>query len=72
MANSQEKLDCLSPATDPNAMRRVSYNTEWRPPSLDPIDRIYRAFDGIINGQRFVNDDGDFDHTDPLTPPSPP
>lgn len=47
-------------ATDPNAIRRVSYSNEWRPPSLDPEDKIYRAFDGIINGTRFVNDDGDF------------
>ena len=46
-------------ATDPNAIRRVSYLTEWRPPSLDPVDRIYRAYDGIVNGQRFINDDGD-------------
>ena len=27
------------------------------------------AFDGIINGNRFVNDDGDKDNTDPKTPP---
>jgi hypothetical protein len=51
-------------ATDPNAIRRVSYATEWRPPSLDPEDRIYKAYDGIINGQRLVNDDGD---VNPLT-----
>src|SRR5262249_5073169 len=50
-------------------IRRVSYFREWRPLSLDPIDRIYRAFDGIINGQRFVNDDGDKDHSDPANPP---
>ena len=30
---------------------------EWRPPTLDPEDRIYRAYDGIINGTRFVNDE---------------
>src|SRR5262249_44978136 len=42
----------------------VSYLQEWRPPTLDPGDRIYRAYDGILNGTRFVNDDGDFD---PLT-----
>ena len=47
-------------ATDPNAIRRVSYFREWRPPTLNPEDRIYRAYDGIINGQRNVNDDGDF------------
>ncbi len=46
-------------ATDPTALRRVSYSTEWRPPTLDPEDKIYKAFDGIINGERFVNDDGD-------------
>lgn len=51
-------------ATDPTAIRRVSYLLEWRPPTLDPEDKIYRAYDGIINGQRFVNDDGDLD---PLT-----
>ncbi len=56
-------------ATDPNAIRRVSYFQEWRPPSLDPVDRIYRAFDGIINGKRFENDDGDFDKNDPSHPP---
>ena len=46
-------------ATDPTALRRVSYLTEWRPPTLDPVDRMYRAYDGIVNGQRFVDDDGD-------------
>jgi hypothetical protein len=51
-------------ATDPNALRRVSYLTEWRPATLDPEDRMYRAYDGIVNGVRFVNDDTD---TDPLT-----
>ena len=51
-------------ATDPNAVRRVSLITEWRPPTLDPEDRIYRAYDGIVNGVRFENDDGDLD---PLT-----
>ncbi|HXJ70556.1 MAG TPA: hypothetical protein VNM39_16750, partial [Verrucomicrobiae bacterium] len=52
-------------ATDPNAVRRVSYlNLEWRPPTLDPEDRMYRAYDGIVNGVRFANDDGDLD---PLT-----
>jgi hypothetical protein len=52
-------------ATDPNAVRRVSYlNLEWRPPTLDPEDRMYRAYDGIVNGVRFINDDGDID---PLT-----
>ncbi len=44
-------------ATDPNTIRRVSYLFEWRPPTLDPIDKIYKSYDGIINGARFVNDD---------------
>jgi hypothetical protein len=48
-------------ATDPNAIRRVSYYSEWRPPTLEPVDRMYRAYDGIVNGQRLVNDDGDDD-----------
>lgn len=48
-------------ASDPNAVRRVSYFTEWRPPSLDREDRVYRAYDGIINGTRFSNDDSDQD-----------
>ncbi|HEY6195237.1 MAG TPA: hypothetical protein VI504_09365 [Candidatus Eisenbacteria bacterium] len=51
-------------ATDPNALRRVSYLQEWRPATLDPEDRIYRGYDGIVNGTRFVNDDSD---RDPLT-----
>ena len=51
-------------ANDPNAVRRVSLLTEWRPPTLDPEDKIYRSYDGIVNGVRFVNDDGDID---PLT-----
>ena len=46
-------------ATDPTQVRRVSYFQEWRPPTLEPEDRMYRAYDGIINGGRFVNDDGD-------------
>lgn len=46
-------------ATDPNALRRVSYLFEWRPPSLDDLDHIYRAYDGIINGNRFLDDDID-------------
>ena len=48
-------------STDPNAVRRVSFLQEWRPPTLDPEDRIYRSYDGIVNGVRFVNDDGDID-----------
>ncbi len=46
-------------ATDPTAIRRVSYIQEFRPPTLDPVDRIYRAYDGIINGTRFGDDDTD-------------
>ena len=48
-------------ATDLTALRRVSYLLEWRPPSLLAEDRIYKAYDGIINGSRYTNDDGDFD-----------
>src|SRR5512147_3235799 len=52
-------------ATDPNAVRRVSFlNVEWRPATLDPEDRIYRGYDGVVNGIRFTNDDSD---NDPLT-----
>jgi len=51
-------------ASDPNAVRRVSITTEWRPATLDAEDRMYRAYDGIINGVRFTNDDSD---SDPLT-----
>lgn len=51
-------------AADPNAVRRVSLTTEWRPATLDAEDRMYRGYDGIINGIRFTNDDSDLD---PLT-----
>lgn len=51
-------------AVDPTAVRRVSYLLEWRPKTLDPEDKIYRGYDGIINGSRFVNDDNDIN---PLT-----
>jgi hypothetical protein len=53
-------------ASDPAAVRRVSYlgSGEWRPPTLDPEDRMYRAYDGIVGGARYINDDSD---TDPLT-----
>ncbi len=51
-------------ATDPNAIRRVSSTTEWRPATLDPEDKMYRGYDGIVNGVRFINDDSD---NDPLT-----
>jgi hypothetical protein len=48
------------PATDPTAVRRVSYVGEWGPPTPNPEDRMYRAYDGIINGARLINDDSDF------------
>src|SRR2546426_3786159 len=51
-------------ASDLTSKRRVSYNFEWRPETLDPVDKIYRGYDGIINGTRFGNDDGDF-YNDP-------
>jgi hypothetical protein len=46
-------------ATDLAGKRRVSYLLEWRPETLDPVDKMYRAYDGIINGTRLFNDDGD-------------
>jgi hypothetical protein len=46
-------------ATDPAAIRRCTYTTEWWPPSGDPEDRIYRAYEGIVGGNRYSNDDGD-------------
>lgn len=48
-------------ASDPNSIRRVSYFNEWRPKTLQPEDDIYPAYDGVINGVRFSNDDGDVD-----------
>jgi len=61
-------LGAVNPfAPDPNAVRRVSYGIqpfEWRPATLDPEDRMYRAYDGVVNGVRFTNDDSDLD---PLT-----
>ena len=55
-------LGAVNPfASDPNAVRRVSYLQEWRPATLDPEDRIYRGYDGIVNGVRFINDDTDND-----------
>lgn len=45
-------------ASDPLSVRRVSYLLEWRPATLDAEDKMYRAYDGIINGQRFADDDG--------------
>jgi hypothetical protein len=46
-------------AIDPALVRRVSHNTEWRPPSLLPEDKIYQTYDGQLNGAREVDDDGD-------------
>lgn len=46
-------------AQDPALVRRVSHNTEWRPPSLAPEDRIYLSYDGAVNGAREVDDDND-------------
>ena len=33
---------------------------------LDPVDRIYKSYDGQINGQRLFDDDGDAAAHDPL------
>jgi hypothetical protein len=46
-------------AQDPALVRRVSQNTEWRPPSLAPEDRIYQSYDGQVGGQRDFDDDQD-------------
>jgi hypothetical protein len=46
-------------AQDPALVRRVSQNTEWRPPSLAPEDRIYQSYDGQVGGQRDFDDDHD-------------
>ncbi len=46
-------------ALDPAVVRRVSSNTEWRPPTLAPEDRIYQAYDGQVGGQRDFDDDSD-------------
>jgi len=58
-------LGAVNPfAADPNALRRVSYGIqpfEWRPATLDPEDRMYRGYDGVVNGVRFTNDDSDLD-----------
>jgi len=48
-------------SVDPSTAHRVSYFLEWRPPTLDPVDRIYEAYEGIPNGARNVNEDGDTD-----------
>ncbi len=46
-------------ALDPANVRRVSQNTEWRPPTLNPEDHIYQAYEGQVNGIRDFDDDGD-------------
>src|SRR5262245_29322723 len=46
-------------ATDPGSIRRVSLGPEWRPQTLDPEDRMYKSYDGQVNGQRGVDDDLD-------------
>ena len=59
-------------ATDATGVRRVSYGlqpAEWRPATLDAEDRMYRAYDGIVNGIRFVNDDSDNDKTSTTNDP---
>ena len=53
-------------ATDPAAIRRVSLQPEWRPETLDPEDRMYKSFDGQVNGMRLVDDDKDIQRHDPL------
>jgi len=40
-------------------IRRVTYFPEWRPPSLDAEDKIYTAYEGIVGGNRFQDDDAD-------------
>jgi len=46
---------------DPTLRRRVSSGTEWRPATLDPVDRIYSSFEGVVGGKQLVNDDNDRD-----------
>jgi hypothetical protein len=45
--------------SDPSLRYRVSQDTEWRPPSLDPRDKIYEAYAGQPNGEQWVDDDHD-------------
>jgi hypothetical protein len=60
-------VDPAIAAGDPVSRRRVSSGIEWRPPSLAPEDHIYPAYEGIVNGKRFSNDDGDKDDAEPLS-----
>ncbi len=43
----------------PEARYRVSSSIEWRPPSLDPVDRIYDTYQGAPGSLRWVDDDHD-------------
>jgi hypothetical protein len=53
-------VGAVNPLTnDPTIKRRVSQTTEWRPPTLDPRDRIYATYEGAPGGQRLVDDDND-------------
>ncbi len=45
--------------SDPALLRRVSQNTEWRPSTLAPEDRIYTTFEGQSGGARLSDDDAD-------------
>jgi hypothetical protein len=53
-------------ATDPAAIRRASVQPEWRPQTLEPVDRMYRSYDGQIFGQRLTDDDLDSRRAEPL------
>ena len=55
-----------STATDPAAIRRVSLQAEWRPQTLEPVDRMYRSYDGQVNSMRQADDDQDARSHDPL------
>jgi hypothetical protein len=44
---------------DLDRIRRVSQDTEWRPPTLEPQDRIYESREGQEGGVRLFDDDGD-------------
>jgi hypothetical protein len=46
-------------ATTPDERYRVTSSIEWRPPSLDPADRIYTNALGDPGTLRWVDDDGD-------------
>jgi hypothetical protein len=46
-------------ATTPETRYRVSQSTEWRPPSLDPVDRIYETVASDPGTLEWVDDDRD-------------